>query len=123
MTLFLGILNFVAEKKQHLQKGRKRHRAVILDNPFGKASSDHVLNPVFFIAEQLCFQMIALTAHADGKFLQDYFPIIYSLKLRATSDESKQVMTKEKSLHYAYFKDHEPAELTRLEEKEQLQLF
>ena len=49
----------------------KRHHSVILDNPFGKASSDHVLSPVFYIAEQLGFQMIALTAHVEGKFLQE----------------------------------------------------
>lgn len=123
MTLYLGILNFIAEKKQFSLKQMKRHRAVILDNPFGKASSDHVLNPVFFIAEQLGFQMIALTAHADGKFLQDYFPIIYSMKLRGSKDHAKQVMTKTKSLHSAYFRDHEPEEMERLEEKEQLELF
>src|SRR5690606_1751358 len=80
MTLFLGLLNYVAEKKTHQQKRMKHNRAVILDNPFGKASSDHVLNPVFFVAEQLGFQIIALTAHAEGKFLQDYFPIIYSCR-------------------------------------------
>ena len=73
----------------------KRHRAVILDNPFGKASSDHVLSPVFFVAEQLGFQIIALTAHAEGKFLQDYFPVIYSCRLRASTDTNKKVMTKE----------------------------
>ena len=101
----------------------KRHRAVILDNPFGKASSDHVLSPVFFIAEQLGFQIIALTAHADGKFLQDYFPIIYSCRLRPAADQSKQVMTKEKSLHHAYFQDHEPEAMARLEEVEQMGLF
>src|SRR5699024_6355043 len=123
MTLFLGILNFVAEKKQHINKSTKRHRAVILDNPFGKASSDHVLSPVFFIAEQLGFQIIALTAHADGKFLQDYFPIIYSLRLRAASDGRKQVVDKTKSLHHAYFQDHEPRVMERLEEHEQMQLF
>ncbi|PAV30774.1 hypothetical protein CIL05_03360 [Virgibacillus profundi] len=123
MTLFLGILNFVAEKKQHIETKMKRHRAVILDNPFGKASSDHVLSPVFFVAEQLGFQIIALTAHADGKYLQDYFPIIYSLKLRATANKTKQIMTKEKSLHHAYFQDHEPEEMKRLEEREQLELF
>lgn len=123
MTLFLGILNFVAEKKQHIETKMKRHRAVILDNPFGKASSDHVLSPVFFIAEQLGFQIIALTAHADGKFLQDYFPIIYSCRLRASTDESVQIMTKEKSLHHAYFRDHDPREMERLEEREQLKLF
>lgn len=123
MTLFLGILNYVAEKKQHLQTSMKRSRAVILDNPFGKASSDHVLSPVFFVAEQLGFQIIALTAHAEGKFLQDYFPVIYSCRLRASKDANKKVMTKEKWLHHAYFQDHEPKALDRLGENEQLALF
>lgn len=123
MTLFLGILNYVAEKKKHIQTTTKRHRAVILDNPFGKASSDHVLSPVFFVAEQLGFQMIALTAHAEGKFLQDYFPVIYSCRLRASTDPNKRVMTKEKWLHHAYFQDHEPKTIERLGESEQLALF
>lgn len=123
MTLYLGILNFIAEKKQYNHQKMKRSRAVVLDNPFGKASSDHVLSPVFFIAEQLGFQMIALTAHADGKFLQDFFPIIYSMKLRSSTDHGKQIMTKEKQLHKAYFRDHEPEQMDRLGEKEQLELF
>lgn len=123
MTLFLGILNYVAEKKKHIQGNMKRHRAVILDNPFGKASSDHVLSPVFFVAEQLGFQVIALTAHAEGKFLQDYFPVIYSCRLRPSVDSSKKVMTKEKWLHHAYFQDHEPKAMDRLGETEQMVLF
>lgn len=106
MTLFLGILNYVAEKQKHIESNMKRHRVVILDNPFGKASSDHVLNPVFFIAEQLGFQIIALTAHAEGKFLRDYFPVIYSCRLRKAADTNKQIMTKVKQLHQAYFQDH-----------------
>lgn len=123
MTLFLGILNYVAEKKKHIQSNMKRHRAVILDNPFGKASSEHVLSPVFFVAEQLGFQIIALTAHAEGRFLQDYFPVIYSCRLRASTDSSKKVMTKEKWLHHAYFQDHEPKTIDRLGETEQMVLF
>lgn len=123
MTLFLGILNYVAEKKKHIQANMKHHRAVILDNPFGKASSEHVLSPVFFVAEQLGFQIIALTAHAEGKFLQDYFPVIYSCRLRASTDANKKVMTKEKWLHHAYFEDHEPKAMERLGETEQMVLF
>lgn len=126
MTLFLGILNYVAEKKKHIQSNIKRHRAVLLDNPFGKASSDHVLGPVFFIAEQLGFQMIALTAHAEGKFLQNYFPIIYSCRLRPTTDGDKQIMTKEAmhhDMHKAYFEDHEPEPMTSIGEEEQMTLF
>lgn len=123
MTLFLGILNYVAEKQMQIEPNMKRHRVVILDNPFGKASSDHVLNPVFFIAEQLGFQMIALTAHAEGKFLRDYFPILYSCRLRKAAHSNKQVMTKVKQLHHAYFQDHEPEALERLGEVEQMALF
>lgn len=123
MTLFLGLLNYVAEKQKHIEANMKRHRVVIMDNPFGKASSDHVLNPVFFIAEQLGFQIIALTAHAEGKFLRDYFPVIYSCRLRKAADSNKQIMTKVKQLHQAYFQDHEPQALERLGEVEQMELF
>jgi chromosome segregation ATPase len=123
MTLFLGILNYVAEKQKHIAPNMKRHRAVILDNPFGKASSDHVLNPVFFIAEQLGFQIIALTAHAEGKFLRDFFPVIYSCRLKQAENSNKQIMTKVKHVHKAYFQDHEPQALERLGEVEQLELF
>lgn len=122
MTLFLGLLNYVAEKKKLLDTTMKRNRAVILDNPFGKASSEHVLSPVFFIAEKLGFQILALTAHAEGKFLRDYFPVIYSCRLRSAKDTSKMVMTKEKTVNRAYFQDHEPVALERLGDSEQLSL-
>ncbi|WP_428911567.1 hypothetical protein [Niallia sp. Krafla_26] len=123
MTLFLGLLNYIAEKRQHIPRGLKRHRTVIVDNPFGKASSDHVLNPVFFIAEQLGFQILALTAHAEGKFLRDYFPVIYSCRLRQAAGNEKQIMTKEKNIQHAYFIDHDPKALEKLGEVEQMELF
>ncbi|WP_416149860.1 hypothetical protein ACM26V_02350 [Salipaludibacillus sp. HK11] len=123
MTLFLGLLNYVAEKQQHIIPNITRHRSVILDNPFGKASSDHVLSPVFFIAEKLGFQIIALTAHTEGKFLQDYFPVLYSCRLRDAKGSSKQLMSKDKWIHQAYFQDHDPMALERLGEHEQTSLF
>ncbi|GAY76193.1 centromere protein F [Sporolactobacillus inulinus] len=67
--------------------------------------------------------MIALTALAEGKFLQDYFPVIYSCRLRGASDSGKQVMTKEKQISKAYFEDHAPQSLERLGETEQMGLF
>lgn len=123
MALYLGILNFIAEKSKRIESNTKRNRTVILDNPFGKASSSHVLSPVFFIAEQLGFQIISLTAHAEGKFLNDYFPVVYSCRLSNVENSSKQVMTKEKQLKKAFFQDHAPEALERLGEKEQLSLF
>lgn len=123
MALFLGIMNYAAEKRHHLgHKKQKRQRTVILDNPFGKASSDHVLFPVFYIAEQLGFQLIALTAHAEGKFIRDYFPIVYSCKLRPTTDDKSLMVDTDKTISYAYFRDHDPQALFRLEELEQLSI-
>ncbi|SDE25771.1 hypothetical protein SAMN02799630_05012 [Paenibacillus sp. UNCCL117] len=124
MTLFLGLLNYVAEKRQHIQSQMKRHRTVILDNPFGKASSDHVLSPVFYIAEQLGFQILALTAHAEGKFLQDYFPVVYSCRLRAAAGGSgKQIVDPQQNIQQAYFQDHAPESMERIGEVRQMELF
>ncbi|AWI04514.1 hypothetical protein [Clostridium drakei] len=120
MTLFLGILNYLAEKRTQIVSSQKIYRTVIVDNPFGKASSDHVLNPVFFIAEQLGFQIIALTAHAEGKFVRTYFPIVYSCRLRNADNSSSQIMTKEREIKKAFFKDGDPQALFRLGQLEQV---
>lgn len=123
MTLFLGILNYLAEKKQHLSTQHRKNRTVILDNPFGKASSKHVLDPVFYIAEKLGFQIIALTAHAEGQFISDYFPVVYSLRLRGTDQVNKLLMTSERVLNYTYLKEKAPASVARLQDATQMQLF
>ncbi|MCY7487467.1 chromosome segregation ATPase [Paenibacillus alvei] len=124
MTLFLGLLNYIAERKQYIQAQMKKHRTVILDNPFGKASSDHVLSPVFFIAEQLGFQIIALTAHVEGKFLQDYFPVVYSCRLRHAADSGKQIVEVAQTIQTAYFRDNDPQVLERIDAQvTQMELF
>ncbi|MBU3811655.1 MAG: hypothetical protein H9893_08415, partial [Candidatus Niameybacter stercoravium] len=101
----------------------KVSRVVILDNPFGKASSGHVLEPVFFIAKQLGFQIIALTAHTEGDFIRKYFPIVYSCKLRSTADLQTAIFTKEQEIKKAYFMDNDPVALSVLGETNQVSLF
>lgn len=117
MALFLGILNYLSEKRQAVDPKARKSRAVILDNPFGKASSDHVLEPVFFIAEQLGFQIIALTALAEGKFIRDYFPVVYSCRLRPAAG-NKFIVSSEKEVRHAYLRDRYPESLRRLGERE-----
>ncbi|MCZ8533334.1 hypothetical protein [Psychrobacillus psychrodurans] len=121
MALFLGLLNYVAEKRQHISS-KQVSRTVILDNPFGKASSEHVLSPVFFIAKQLGFQIIALTAHVEGKFLHDYFPVVYSCRLRSAIGADKLLMETKKTIHQALFQDHNEA-AGEVIQSEQLHLF
>lgn len=124
MSLFLGCLNYLAEK--HTQIRHTKHhndRVVIADNPFGKASSDHVLEPVFFIAEQLGFQIIALTAHEEGSFIRRYFPIVYSCRFASIPGGKGKVLEPEKEIKTAFFEEHSPESLQRLEEFEEIGLF
>ncbi len=123
MALFLGILNYVAEKRKLIEQQTKRHRSVILDNPFGKASSDHVLHPVFYIAEQLGFQIIALTAHDDGKFIRDYFPVVYGCRLKNLVGGESKAVVKEQHISQAWFQEHDPQALLRLGEQRQINMF
>lgn len=116
MALFLGILNYLAEKRQALDPKARTSRAVLLDNPFGKASSEHVLEPVFFIAQQLGFQIIALTALAEGKFIRDYFPVVYSCRLRPAASE-KYIVSSDIEVRHAYLRDRFPESLRRLGER------
>ncbi|MGV8146223.1 MAG: hypothetical protein ACLKAK_07695 [Alkaliphilus sp.] len=122
MALFLGLQNYLAEKRRVDVSRSKRNRTVLLDNPFGQASSGHVLEPVFLIAEQLGFQLIAFTAHVEGKFISDYFPIVYSCKLRTSIDKNVQIMTKDTHINTAFLRDKNPASILRLEEVEQEQM-
>ncbi len=105
MTLFLGLLNYLSEKKEFLLDEQKMNRTVVLDNPFGKASSKHVLDPVFFIAKRLGFQIIAVTAHAEGEFVSNYFSVIYSGKLRSSNVSGKEIMALEKTINTAFLAD------------------
>ena len=123
MALFLGILNYVAEKRKQIIPLKSHYRTVIVDNPFGKASSDHVLDPVFFIAEQLGFQIIALTAHAEGKFIRTYFPIVYSCKLRSSENGNSQIITNDREIKKAFLKDADSKKLERLGQVNQIMMF
>lgn len=123
MALFLGCLNYLSEKRCHVRKAKYNTRVVVADNPFGKASSDHVLSPVFFIAEQLGFQIIALTAHQEGSFIRKYFPVVYSCRFADTADHKGKTLIPEQELKTAFFEEHHPESLGRLVEYDQLGLF
>ena len=56
-------------------------KVLIADNPFGRASSPHLLEIVFGLAQETETQMICLTALRE-RAIYDNFPVVYSLKLR-----------------------------------------
>ena len=123
MALFLGCLNYLSEKRCHVKRTKYNNRVVLADNPFGKASSDHVLDPVFFIAEELGFQLIALTAHEDGSFIRKYFPVVYSCRFANIAGQKGQVLQPHQEIKTAFFEEQHPESLGRLEDYEELGLF
>lgn len=123
MALFLGCLNYLSEKGKNVKMTKHCNRVVIADNPFGQASSEHVLNPVFFIAKQLGFQFIALTAHDEGGFIRKYFPVVYSCRFAHTKDQKSQIIQIDKEIKTAFFKEDNPAAMERLTDYEIIGLF
>ncbi len=78
MTMFMVLISYI---RRQTTGNPRAHKTIIADNPFGKASSPHILETVFRIAEQNAIQLICLTAHKDEEILAR-FPIIYSLQLQ-----------------------------------------
>lgn len=118
MALFLGCLNYLSEKRCPVMRTKFNNRVVVADNPFGKASSEHVLDPVFYIARQLGFQLIALTAHEDGSFIRKYFPVVYSCRFASLSQGRGQVLRPVMELKSAYLEEKSPGSLERLMEND-----
>ena len=55
--------------------------------------------------------------------MREYFPVVYSCRLRTTSNEDKYLVTTEQEIREAYFQDHAPESLRRLGDTQQIELF
>ncbi|WP_288277702.1 hypothetical protein [uncultured Megasphaera sp.] len=77
----------------------------------------------FFIAKQLGFQILALTAHQEGSFIRKYFPVVYSCRFAEMANKKGKVLVPDKEIKTAFFEEHHPESLARLDEYEQLGLF
>ena len=75
------IMMIMSFKKRHI--GNENPSTVlILDNPFGKASAKHVLDPIFEIANKLNFQLICFAAPEIIKVeISERFPVFWELKI------------------------------------------
>ena len=69
---------------------------LLLDNPFGKASGRHVLDPIFEIANKLNFQIIAFAAPEIIKAeISERFPVFWALKIAGSQDSMSGTVTGE----------------------------
>ncbi|MFW5736756.1 MAG: hypothetical protein ACOCXB_05330, partial [Halanaerobium sp.] len=79
--MMMMLLNY---KKQRFDKTNP-WTVLFLDNPFGKASAAHVLDPVFKIADKLNFQLVAFAAPEIIKTeISERFPVFWALEIGDT---------------------------------------
>lgn len=75
------IMMLISFKNKH-QGNDSPSTVLIMDNPFGQASSRHVLDPIFEIADKLNFQLICFASPDIIKVgISERFPIFWELKL------------------------------------------
>ncbi|MGM0500344.1 MAG: hypothetical protein ACQERL_09070 [Bacillota bacterium] len=76
--MMMMLLNY---KKQRFDKTNP-WTVLFLDNPFGKASASHVLDPIFKIADKLNFQLVAFAAPEIIKTeISERFPVFWALEI------------------------------------------
>ena len=63
---------------------QKIGKVLVMDNPFGVVTSDHLLKPVFELAEQLNIQMLCFTGINDINIF-NHFNLIYALRIETVN--------------------------------------
>lgn len=97
MSMFIVLISYL---RRRISGTHKAWKVILADNPFGKASSPHILEPVFTMARQNQVQYIALTAHREQNILER-FRVVYSLKLVKAYDKEVIRVENIESGHYA----------------------
>ena len=95
ISTFLMMMLMNYKKNQQLVK-REITTVLIMDNPFSNASSPHVLDPIFEIANQLGFQIIAFAPPEIIKEeISERFPILWSMQLKMIKENGMNLLTSE----------------------------
>lgn len=94
-AVFVALMAYLREKRKKEQR-ELRTSVIIADNPFGEASSGHILEILRALTQQAGIQLFCVTAHRQTGIMKD-FPVIYSLVSRPTlSGQQRMVIDPEK---------------------------
>ena len=92
--LFMTIMAYIRSKNisSNYKKNYNANKVLIMDNPFGTITSEHLLKPVFEYARKFNTQLICFT-DLQNNAIYDQFKLIYGLQVVTTS-EGKGYLTK-----------------------------
>ncbi|MEA1974376.1 MAG: hypothetical protein U9N10_02315, partial [Bacillota bacterium] len=96
LSISTFVLMMLLNQKRTLFYDDNLSNIIIMDNPFSNASSAHVLDPVFEIAGQLNFQIIAFAPpELIKEEISERFPVLWDLRLEERSNTNVSFITGE----------------------------
>jgi len=98
-VVFISLLTYM--RGENLLGANVDSKVLIMDNPFGPITSEHLLKPLFEIAKKYNTQMICLTDLKEHTIF-DRFNLIYSLNIEreiGREDEYIELKTIKKDIN------------------------
>lgn len=82
---------------------------LLLDNPFGSASAEHILDPVFKIADKLNFQLITFASPEIIKTeISERFPVFWALQIAGQDEGVEEGTVTGRVIHGGRIRKSEP---------------
>jgi len=108
-AVMIALMSYARNSRKETEDyGRKNQDAKVLlmDNPFGPISSDHLLKPLFDIAKKYNTQLICLTDLKQNSIMNQ-FKVIFMMKIVENTSGTMEYLKVEES---TYNGEEEPAE-------------
>ena len=91
-VILVSLLSYMRRDNDTLGNKKEEGKVIIMDNPFGKMSSEHLIKPVMMIAEKYNAQLICYTAQ-KGDNIYNRFPNIYHMETEYVAGAKMNVLT------------------------------
>lgn len=91
-VILVSLLSYMRTDNEVLSSKKEEGKVIIMDNPFGKMSSEHLIKPVMTIANKYNVQLICYTAQ-KGDNIYNRFPNIYHMDTEYIAGAKVNVLT------------------------------
>lgn len=106
-----------------LDNSRSEGKVIIMDNPFGATSSEHILKAVMQVAETFSIQLICFSDH-DQSNITNRFRLIYKLRVKNLLYTNKEILAVDKIMKSSEITMNEKLEHSYIHQTyEQINLF
>lgn len=94
--ILISLLSYMRKESSIIgDRSKESSKVLIMDNPFGKISSEHLLKPVMEIAKKYNTQLLCFTAQ-KGDNIYNEFENIYHLNLEVLRTSKTRLLTSER---------------------------